>query len=441
MNDLTKGRPISVIVKFAIPLYIGQLFHLAYGLIDTRIIGSLLGENSLASVCAVTSLCDMLMQFIIGFINGFGIIIAVCFGEKNMEKLRKAAGNASSLTLAITLIIVSTCIAFLSQILNALNVTGDLFRESYDYAFIIILGLFATAAYNYSATVLRSVGDSVTPLTFLIISNVINGMLDYILVKYTNLGVRGAGYATVISEFISAAACFIYMRKKFSILVLCAKDILPDKKIIGKLLPSGLSMSFMISFVLIGSVTLQVAINSFGANIIVAHTGARKVGSMFMMPFSVFSSALATYCGQNMGAGEYGRIKKGIKDALLLLLAWCAFSAFVLFIASPVLVHAVTASSENEVIDTATLYLRVNSILYYVPAVICVLRCSMQGFGDKTTPIISSAIELLGKIVFAFVFAPKIGYWAIILSEPVIWIVMVIPLLAGMKKATRQWKC
>lgn len=439
MKDLTQGKPLKVIGLFAIPVFIGYVFQLAYGIIDLRIVGSLLGKNSLAAVSSVSTLNDLLVHFINGFFNGFGIIVATCFGAKNMDRLKKAVGNAGLLGLIITLVLSAVCILFLPQILSFLNVSESIYKEAYSYIFILIAGLVFSAGYNYCASVLRSVGDTVTPLVFLIVSNVINGVLDYVLVKYTSLGVRGAAYATVIAQAVSAVVCFIYMYIKYPALRILISDIIPDVSLVKELIPSGISMSFMTSFVFIGTVALQIAINGFGENIIIAHIGARKVGSIFMGPFSIISITLATYCGQNFGARRFDRIKKGIIDSNVVLFFWCLFSAVVLFFFSKFLVARVTASSDPEVLNTAQKYLRVNSALYFVPSIICTVRQSMQGFGDRITPIVSSFIEFAGKVVFAVFLAPVMGYWAIILSEPVVWIVMIIPLLIGMKKAFKNW--
>ena len=188
----------------------------------------------------------------------------------------------------------------------------------------------------------------------------------------------------------------------------------------------------MISFINLGSLALQTAINTFGTNIIVAHTAARKITSIFMLPFSVLGTTLATFCGQNLGARKYSRIKTGIRDTLLLTLAWCAVVLLAAYTISPPLIRLITASGEKEVIDTATLYLKVNTVFYFIPATICLFRTSMQGFGDSKTPVFSSTLELVGKVAIAFLLAPAIGYMGIIISEPVVWFIMVIPLIINM---------
>lgn len=435
MKKLTEGRPLKVILLFAVPLYIGQLFQLCYSLIDTRIIGSALGETSLAAVGATTSFSDLLIEFLGGIICGFGILVSTHFGAKEEEKVRKAIGGTMVLGVCCTVFISVLCLLFLPYILRILNVSEELLPEASSYVRIIIAGLTASTLYNICAAVLRAIGDSFTPLIFLIISNVLNVALDYFCVYYLEMGVSSAAAATVISQIVSAVLCFLYMRRKYPWIAVHREHIRPEKEMYGQLLPTGLSMGFMLSFVMLGSLALQTGINMLGSGIIVAHTGARKVTMIFLIPFFVLGTALATYCGQNAGAGRQDRIGTGIKDTVLLSFAWCVIVVLIVFTFSPVLIHLVTASSDTEVLDNAVLYLKVNSCFYFLPAIICILRNSMQGLGDTKTPLVSSFIELAGKVLMAYLLVPAIGYMGVVVSEPVVWAVMVVPLLAGIKKS------
>lgn len=432
MKDLTKGNPLKLIILFAIPLFIGHIFQLFYSLVDTRIIGATLGEISLASVGATSSLSDLLIGLLNGMTNGFGIIIAMYFGAKDKVRMKNSLAWTVILSIVITLIISLGCILFLPQILNLLNISNDLISQSREYIEIILVGLIAATLYNTCAAILRAIGDSFTPLIFLIIATILNVFLDYIFILNFNLGVRGAAFATVISQIVSVVLCFLYMKKKYPELKLQRSDFKCNKEVITKLLSSGFSMSFMISFVHIGTVALQTSINTFGSNIIIAHTAARKVTSMFMMSFSVLGSTLATYCGQNLGAGEYMRIKKGIRDTVLVTFGWCIAVIIAAFTISPKLIQLITATDTPEIINTASFYLKVNTTFYFVPAVICLFRNSMQGFGDIKTPVFSSLLELIGKVLIAYFLAPAIGYMGIIVAEPIVWFIMVIPLIVNM---------
>ncbi len=432
MKKLTEGTPLKLIIMFAIPLFVGQLFQLFYSLVDTRIVGATLGETALAAVGATTTLNDLLVSLINGTTNGFAIVIATFFGAKDEQNMKKAIGGTVTLALGTTLLISALSLLFLSPILDVLNVDSSLRSQSVAYISIILAGLIASTLYNMCAAILRAIGDSFTPLLFLILASFLNIFGDYAFILFFDMGVAGAALATVLSQALSALLCFIYMRKKYPALSLSKEDFRVNADVYKKLLHTGLSMGFMSSFVSLGTLSLQTSINTFGTNIIVAHTAARKITSIFMLPFSVFGVTLATYCGQNLGAGKYSRIKKGIRDTVLLTIVWCLLVMLAAFTISPFLVKMVTATTEIEIIETASLYLKINTIFYIVPAIICLFRNSMQGFGDSITPVISSSLELIGKVLIAFFLAPAIGYMGIIVSEPIVWCIMVIPLIIGM---------
>lgn len=432
MKDLTTGKPIKIILLFAIPLFIGQLFQLFYSLADTRIVGAILGETSLAAVGATTTLSDFLIGLLNGFTNGCAIIIATYFGSGDRDNMKKAIGGTILSGIVLSVLISAGCLLFLPRILGALNVADFLMAESKAYIGIVLAGLLAATLYNVCAAILRALGDTFTPLLFLILAAVLNVVLDYTLIKYGNMGVAGAALATVIAQAVSAVLCFFYMKVRYPELSLRREDFRFDKIIYKKLIATGSSMGFMVAFVNLGTLALQITINTFNQNIIVAHTAARKATNIFMLPFSVLGTTLATFCGQNLGAGKYSRIKTGLRDTLLLTFIWCAGVALVAYTLSGPLVHMITASDNEVILSTASLYLKVNTSFYFVTAIICLFRNSMQGFGDNKTPVFSSSLELIGKVAISFLLAPAIGYMGIIVAEPIVWFIMVIPLIVNM---------
>lgn len=432
MKDLTTGKPIKIILLFAIPLFIGQLFQLFYSLADTRIVGAILGETSLAAVGATTTLSDFLIGLLNGFTNGCAIIIATYFGSGDRDNMKKAIGGTILSGIVLSVLISAGCLLFLPRILGALNVADFLMAESKAYIGIVLAGLLAATLYNVCAAILRALGDTFTPLLFLILAAVLNVVLDYTLIKYGNMGVAGAALATVIAQAVSAVLCFFYMKVRYPELSLRREDFRFDKIIYQKLIATGSSMGFMVAFVNLGTLALQITINTFNQDIIVAHTAARKATNIFMLPFSVLGTTLATFCGQNLGAGKYSRIKTGLRDTLLLAFIWCAGVALVAYTLSGPLVHMITASDNEVILSTASLYLKVNTSFYFVTAIICLFRNSMQGFGDNKTPVFSSSLELIGKVAISFLLAPAIGYMGIIVAEPIVWFIMVIPLIVNM---------
>lgn len=428
-NDLIHTSPPKAILLFALPIYLGQLFSQAYGLCDTLIIGHILGSDSLAAVGATTALSDLLLEFLGGIIAGFGIIVARHFGASNKAKMAGAIGNAVLLSLGCTLLLSLGCLLFLPQLLELLQVSPELRGEAGTYIGIIIAGLIASSCYQLCAMLCRSIGDSFTPLLFLIFSNLLNILLDLVLIRFCHLGVAGAALATVFTQALSALLCLLYMRRKHPQLMVGLGMLRPHGALCRELLPSGLSMGFMLSFVLLGSLALQTTINALGANIIVAHTGARKLTLLFLIPFFALGTALATYCSQNMGAGKPERIRSGLVSTVLLCAAWCVVAVAAIYAFAPGALRFITATSEPEIIDNANRYLRINVPFFLLPALICLLRNSMQGLGDTRTPLISSMIELVGKVLIALFLVPAIGYMGVIVSEPIVWVFMVVPLL------------
>ena len=288
--------------------------------------------------------------------------------------------------------------------------------------------------YNMCAAVLRAVGDSVTPLVFLILAALLNVGLDLFCVCVLKLGVEGAALATVAAQAFSVVLCLVYVRRRYAWIWPRARELRPDAQTTGSLFGAGLSMALTLSLVNIGSILLQSVINTFGVDTIVAHTAARRLTELFMLPFSVLGQTMATYCGQNRGAGRFDRIRQGIWQSLLLSWGWCVIVVALSYTAAPPLIGAVTGSDARAVIETGSLYLRVDTLFYAITAGISIIRSALQGIGDHVTPIVSSAIELVGKLAVVLFLTPKLDYFGVILAEPIVWALMVIPLIVMLLK-------
>lgn len=434
MKDLTKGTPLKLILKFALPIMLGNIFQLFYSLADTRIVGSYLGKEALAAVGATSSLNNMIIGFLLGMTNGFAIISARSFGAGDHKHLKKAVAATFELGIITSCAFTVLSMLFLPQILKLLHTPTQLMPIAIRYFRIILLGMTAAMLYNICAGLLRAIGDTVTPLIFLIISAFLNVGLDLLFVRGFGMHVEGAALATVLSQILAFSASFCYLWKKYPILRFEKKNLRLTGDMVKELYATGLSMGFMSSLVNFGSVSLQSAINTFGDNIIVAHTAARKISELFMLPFSVFGMTMATYCGQNRGAGRIDRIRQGLWHSILVVWGWCLLVILTAYTLAPFMIRAVTASQEAEIIETAALYLRVNTPFYFICTVICLVRNCMQGIGDGVTPVISSTVELIGKVFVAFVLAGHLGYAAIMIAEPLTWFFMVIPLLVMIRK-------
>lgn len=434
MKDLTRGSITKLIFWFALPVFMGSLLQMTYNLVDTKIIGYVLGESSLAAVGSTNSVNTLVIGFLQGLTNGFAVIAAQFFGAGDTANFKRTVAGSFKYGIIVSAILTGVVLIFLKPLLLLLNTPEELLKEAYDYIFIIFAGMTILMLYNVCAAILRSIGDSFTPLIFLGISVGLNIGGDILFLKVIPMGVCGAAVATVLSQFIALVSCLIYSYKRYEILWISRKDFRIDSSLTAKLMSTGCSMGFMSSLVSIGSVTLQSAINSFGQDIILAHTTARRISELFMMMFGVLGTTMATFCGQNLGAGKYDRIRKGILTSILMGWVWCAMTIMASYTVVPSFIRMLISSDNRKVIDTAALYLRVDSLLYFVTAMITIIRNSLQGIGDRLTPIISSGIELVGKVIITFTLVPLMGYWGVILSEPIVWVFMVIPLIVQLVK-------
>lgn len=428
-KTLTEGTPWKQILLFSIPIFWGNVFQLLYSLVDTKIVGSTLGTEALAAVGSVSTLHTLMTGFLNGLTLGFSLITAMCFGAKNRKRLKKTFAAAISLGVLTTLALVLMLMIFLHPVLNLLHVPQAQFEMAYAYISVLIVGLFATLFYNLCANTLRAIGDALTPLIFLIVATVSNIGLDYLFILGFQMGVQGAAYATVLAQLLSVVLCLIRIFRKFPILHIQKEDFRFDRELMAEMYKSGLSMGLMSCLVGIGTILLQSAINTLGTTVIVAHTAARKVFELVSLPNSVLGSAMATYCGQNYGARRFDRIRQGIRASLIIAAVWAVVVFLICHTIEGKLIQFVASTTNPDVIYWGSTYLKVDMSFIVICGVIVILRNSMQGFGDRVIPVFSSCIELAGKIIFAFVFAPMFAYWGIIWAEPMVWIAMVIPLI------------
>ena len=427
--NLTEGRPVKLILLFAIPVFLGNLFQICYSLVDTKIVGRILGETALAAVGSVSVLYTLLTGFFNGLSLGFSVLTARYYGSGDERKLKENVAGAIVLGFLTAGVLITGIAIWIQPILRLLHVPPKQHEMALSYITLLVWGMFVTLAYNLCANTMRAIGDSVTPLIFLVIAAVTNVALDYLFILVFHMGVRGAAVATLVSQMLSVVLCLLRIRQAFPILHLARTHFALSREQVLSLYKSGLSMGLMSSLVNFGSLVLQSGINQLGTNIIVAHTAARKVFEIWGLPVSVLGSSMATYCGQNYGAGRYDRIRQGMKSVLILGAAWDGIVFVLAHTISPYLIGFITSSQNEEILYWGTMYLRVDMSFLLVCLFIVILRNCMQGFGDYRTPILSSFIELVGKLVFTFVFVRLFGYWGIIWTEPVIWFLMVIPLI------------
>lgn len=428
-NDLVNGPVLSELLLFALPLFISFLFQQLYNTVDTVIVGNYLGEMSLAAIGASMAVYQLLIGFSFGFSGGFGIVVARAFGSDDEELLKKSV--AGSIIIGFTIVGVAMLIAvfFLKPLLVILRTPVDILDLTYSYIFIITMFAGISFAYNLTTGLLRSIGNSITPLIFLLISSILNIVLDILFVIGLNMGIEGAAIATVIAQCIAVVLSVVYIWKKEPELIPERRHFQVDKILYKELFGQGLSMAMMISIVVIGTVILQYSINQMGYLIIAGHTTARRLISLYMMPLSSIALSATTFVSQNKGANKGQRILACVKYANIISILWslCITVAVLLF--ADEMIHLISGSVDPVVIENGSNYLRFNVPFFVVVGVLFVTRYSLQGLGEKLVPLLSSMIELVLKFIFVIAVIPVIGYKGVIISEPIIWIFMTIQLV------------
>ncbi|MBO6140560.1 MAG: MATE family efflux transporter [Ruminococcus sp.] len=419
--NMTEGSILKNLLYFAFPVLIGNIFQQLYNVADTAIIGNILGDTALAAVGAAAPVYGLLIGFAGGLTNGFAVILARNFGAKNEREMKKSVTLTYLLSGGVAFILTIASLMFLHPLMLSLKTPKDIIADTENYMKIIILFSFITIAYNMLAGMMRAVGNSKAPLYFLIVSTFVNIVLDFLFVKGFGLGVAGAAIATVISQGVSVVLCFIYAAKKCGFLLFDRKYLTADKALISDLAATGLSMGLMYAIVSVGSVILQGAVNSFGTSTITAHTAARKIDDIFMLPLGTIAMASSTFASQNYGAKKYDRVKKGIFTGIMMAEVWSAISVIIAIAFRVPLTRALTGTSDPEVIATASKYIVWNISFFFVLSVLLVLRSSLQGVGRKLIPISGSVVEFLLKIAAVTVLAPALGYFGICIVEPIIW--------------------
>ena len=432
--NLLEGPILRAMIAFAIPVMIANIFQQLYNTVDIMIVGRFLGEESLAAVGATAAIFELVVGFALGIGNGMGIVIARHYGAGNYEKLKSAVAATFVIGGVLSIVIAVLGNFTLYPLLKLLGTPSNIINQSYEYIYLIVVFVGVAFAYNLCAGLLRAVGDSKAALYFLIFSAIINIILDIYFIAYLHMGVRSAGVATIISQGVSAVLCFTYIRKKTPFLIPSKKHFTWNKKLYVDLLGQGLSMGLMFSVVSIGTVILQTPINALGSTIISAQTSARRIMIFALLPIIAMNATVTTFTSQNFGARQYRRIVEGLRQAMAIAITWSIFISIVLFFASPYLNELVTGSNDEELIYQASLYLKISSAFYPILSVLVILRNALQGLGQKMMPLLSSIIEMLGKIFFVIFIIPSTGYLGVILVEPILWVVMAAQLYYAFRK-------
>lgn len=437
-KDLTQGNVAKLLLFFAFPTLLSNVFQQFYNLADTAIAGHILGDNALVAIGASSTVNSLVLSFAWGLNGGFGIIIAQCFGAKDFKKLKKSVAISLSINVLFSLIVCIFGIFMSRPMLQALNTPAARLNEANSYISVILVFIIVPMLYNLEAVILRSLGDSKTPLYFLIFSSVLNIILDYVLIKFTQMGVKGAAVATVLAQLLSVILCFVVILKNFKIIRLKKNDFHFSASLFKNMMSAGMAMAVMNSIFSIGSIIMQGSINALGEDVIAAHLGSRKVAEMFMQPLVTIGTACSTFVGQNYGALKIGRIKASIKYSTIYSLIWSVFIFFILWFFGGQIARLVTGSASQVVFDNTQMYLRINAPFYFVLGLLFTLRFSIQSVDRKMPPIISSSMELASKIAAAYLFIPLWGYLGACIAEPLSWTLGAIYLLFVFKNEFKR---
>ena len=427
--NLTTEPVLKSLLLFSLPILISNVFQQLYNTTDTMIVGNFMGSQALAAVGATSSLFELIVGFAIGVGNGMGIVIARHYGAKEKELVKKSVAGAIVVGVVLTLFIMLISLLLLHPLLTLLQTPENIIGQAYDYIFIIMIFVGVTIAYNLGAGVLRAIGDSMTALYILILAAVFNVILDLLFIVKFQMGVQGAAFATIVAQGMAALLCIFYILRKVRLLIPSKRHFKLDKHLYRDLLGQGISMGLMTSIVAIGSVILQTAINQLGVNIIAAQTAARRIQGFFIMPLNSIALAMVTFVAQNFGAKKFDRIIRAIKISLALSATWSLLTVILFLFSATTMVRWISGSTDTELLANGTQFLHIASLFYIVLGILYILRNTLQGLGEKVIPLISSVIELVGKIIFVAFIIPRLGYLGVILCELLIWVVMTVQLV------------
>lgn len=424
-KDMTVGSPMKLILFFSIPLLIGNIFQQLYNMVDTIIVGRCIDENALAAVGLTGPMSFLVIGFVTGLSSGFAVLVAQRFGAKDEEGMRHCVGIMVILAVAVTIMVTFLAVLFARPMLRAINTPDELFEQSYQYIATIFAGIFTTVLYNILACILRALGDSKTPLYFLMVSSVLNIGLDFLFIVNFGLGVRGAALATVISQAVSGVCCFLYIAKKYPILRLSKKDFRWDAKIAAKHMGIGLPMAFQFSITAIGVIVLQGAINLFGETRIAAYAAASKVEQLVSQPAGTFGVTMANFSGQNLGAGQLDRVRRGVRQASILTLCFAVVGMIILFTCGEPLTRLFIkkdAEAVDEIISASMHYLRICAVFFPFLFMIFIYRNALQGIGHSFMPLMGGVIELVVRCVAALTLPGLLGFTGVCLAGPLAWL-------------------
>ena len=425
-KEMISGAPMPLIFNFTLPLLLGNLLQQTYSMIDAAIVGKFLGINALASVGASTSVVFLILGFCNGCCAGFGIPVAQKFGARDYSTMRRYVYASLKLAFVLSFSIAIVTGFLCAFILRTMRTPENIFEGAYQYLLVTFIGIPCTFFYNLLSSVIRALGDSKTPFWFLLFSAALNVVLDLFCILFLGWGVAGAAIATLVSQGVSAVLCYRYMWRHFPILQGEASERKMQPRLVKTLLLAGVPMGLQFSITAIGSIMLQSANNALGTACVAAFTAAMRIKAFFMCPLESLGLAMATYAGQNYGAGKPERVWQGIKSSTLMMLAYTAANWFVLWFGARTLALLFVDASEVEVLDDTELFMRISCTFFPLLGLLCILRYTIQGVGFTNLAMLSGVSEMIARTLVSVFAVPAFGYIAVCLGDSTAWLAAVL---------------
>ena len=420
-NDMTVGSPTRDILRFAIPLILGYILQQMYQIIDAVIVGRWIGVGALAAVGASSSVMFLIMGFCNGSCAGFSIPIAQAFGAKDFAKMRCYVGNAIRLGIVFAVVITLMSCALCTRILYLVNTPDDIFQDAWIFLFLQFAAIPFTMAYNLLAGFIRALGNSRQPFYFLIFSAIINILLDIVFILIMGMGVEGAGIATLLSQAFSSMMCLWYIRKHLTILIPQGEERHFNNKRIAILLNNGVPMGLQFSITGIGIIMLQSANNALGTLYVASFTAAMRVKYLFICMFDNIGVAMATYCGQNIGAEKTERIQLGIRSALMITAVYFVLTVIVIYPFADQMMALFVNSGEQDVIKNAAYYMRISNYFYPALGLLTIFRYSIQGLGYSMLSMLSGVMEMIARCGVSIWLVPELAFTGVCFADPTAW--------------------
>lgn len=421
-KDMTKGSPAKIILSFTLPIFIGNVFQQLYSMADTVIVGKCVGTPALAAVGSTGTITFLILGFLMGLTVGFTVLTAQRFGAGDMDGMRKTVGSAAILSLVVSLVMTAASMLAMRPLMKLMNTPEDIFADAYTYVMIICAGIFAQVLYNLLSCILRALGNSKTPLYFLILAALLNIVLDLILIINFHMGVAGAALATVISQGVSGLLCLIYIIRNVPLLRLQKEDWLPDVHLAKIQMGIGFPMALQYSITAIGTMMMQSSLNLLGSLSVAAFTAANKIEQVVTQAYVALGTTISTYCAQNVGAGNIRRVRQGFQASTLIGFAYSIFASIFIMTSGKYLTYLFVSEHISEILGEVDLYLKCIGFFFLPLTIVNIYRNGIQGMGFGLLPMTAGIAELIGRGVVAVIAARQRSYLGVCMASPIAWV-------------------